>query len=759
MYIALYVCCTKHWKHKGTESHKAMETKDNEQPSLNNARQPHSLEHSTVPASLLPAVLSRRGLGDITSLSQTGLDKQLAALKDEEIPMRVAAVRSLGERREASAIELLLAALHDPAWEVRAVAVWALGEFGEQAPLEALMRATNDADGSVRAAALRTLGLVGDRVSIESLVRALDDTDWQVREIAVLTLGEHGEQAPLEPLLGRVNDEHAAVREAARMALEQSHPEALSTVSSDPIVITQQPGTDTVFSVREQEQPRTGVEVEARAKVSSNGDSTLIQLTAHVRTLLSRVVRDVVTPLADTRSTFADDETSNIIAGRPGERNARRRPARSKPRRLRRIAEGALAALIIAGIVASWLAIEQRLHPSQGSAPLLAYQGHADGPAVWSSDSKYVSFLADSTPTSETVLVWNRATGQLTTHMLHALQAPPQENTNVFAPDGKYLAFVERVAKTKVAVQVWDVIAWRSILTTYYFAHSGYLDVYWSSDSTRFIVPGEDGTIQVWNVVTGHELATCPVHPVDYLPENIYISPDGHSVLYGGHGQQNTYVLDLTTCKLLTLPSSDSSLTYWSPQGNRFASISSTDPSMVQVWDVHTGRNLVASFHLTAAVSEIVWAPDGKRIVASGYKEVDVLDVAAQRIVLKVIPARTDLLPVWAVSSDGRRLASLNGTDTVQLWNAVTGHKLNVYQSPGNSVKVMAWSPDSSTLATGSTDGIVRVWKGDTVPETYHSGSSAILNTERSTDEKSIASGDIDGNMRARQLMYTSNQT
>ena len=728
-----------------------MEHKDNEQPSLNHARQPHSLEHSTVPASLLPSVLSRLGLGDITSLSQTGIDKQLAALKDEEIPMRVAAVRSLGEQREASAIELLLAALHDPAWEVRAVAVWALGKFGEQAPLEALMRATNDADGSVRAAALRTLGLIGDRVSIEPLVRALDDTDWQVREIAVLTLGEHGEQAPLEPLLARLNDEHAAVREAARMALEQSHPEALSTVSSDPIVITQEPGTDTVFSVREQEQPRTGAEVEARAKVSSNGDSVLIQLTAHVRTLLSRVVRDVVTPLADTRSAFADDETSDIIVGRPGERNARRRPVRSKPRRLRRIAEGALAALIIAGIVASWLVIEQRLHPSQGSAPLLAYHGHADGPAAWSSDSKYVSFLADSTPTGETVLVWNRATGQLTKHMLHTLLlTQAQQPQGTFAPDGKHLAFAEIDTNHKVAVQVWDVSAWRRILTTSLSSPNGYLNVYWSPDSTRFVVPGEDGTIQVWNVVTGHELATCTVRPVEFLPESFYISPDGHHVIFGT-GPQNTYVLDLTTCKLLTLPTSDLFFTYWSPQGNRFATISFTDNSLVQVWDAHTGRNL-ASFHLTAPVSEIVWTSDETRIVASGYKEVDVLNVAAQRIVLKVIPARIDLLPVWAVSPDGKRLASLSGTDTVQLWDAVTGHKLNVYQSPGNSVKVMAWSPDSSTLTTGSTDGIVRVWKGDTVPETYHSGSSAILNITWSPDGKSIAAGDIDGNMWVWQV-------
>ena len=135
-----------------------MEYKGDERPSLNDARQPHSLEHVIVPASLLPSVLSRLGLRDMTSLSLTGIDKQLAALKDEEIPVRVAAVRSFGEQREASALESLLAALHDSAWEVRVAAVWALGKFGEQAPLEALMSATDDEDYSVRAAALRTLG-------------------------------------------------------------------------------------------------------------------------------------------------------------------------------------------------------------------------------------------------------------------------------------------------------------------------------------------------------------------------------------------------------------------------------------------------------------------------------------------------------------------------------------------------------------------------------------------------------------------------
>jgi WD40 repeat protein len=728
-----------------------MEHAGNEQPSFHDEGQLHSPGQAAVPASLLPFVLSRLGLGDRPALSLNQADEVAAALKHEASAVRVAAVRAL-EQGGTSSIEPLVAALQDPAWEVRAAAVWALGKLGEQAPLEALIGALADEDSSVRAAALRTLGLLGDRVSLELIIRALHDPAWQVREIAALTLGERSEQAPLAALVTMLDDEHSSVHEAARMALEQSHPEALSTVSSDPTVITQEPGTDTVFSVREQEHPRTGVEVEASAKVSSNGDSTLIRLTAHVRTLLLRVVRDVGTPLADTPSTLTGDERSDVIAGEAGEAGARRQSVQTKPRRLGRIAEGVLAALIIIGLTVSWVIIEQRLRPSQGfsAAPLLAYHGHVASPAIWSPDSNYASFLADSSPAGETVVVWNRATGQVTKHMLHALQANPQENLTVFAPDGKHFAFVERVANNRVAVQVWDTIAWRSIFITYYSSPSGYLDVYWSPESARIVVPGEDGTIQVWNVVTGHELVTCHVPPLEYLPINIYMSPGGHSVILGT-AQQNTYVLDLTTCKLLTLPSSNSYFTYWSPQGNRFATISSTDASMVQVWDAHTGRNL-ASFHLAAPVSKLVWTPDGTRIVISGDKEVEVVNVATGQIVLKVIPTRIDLLPVWALSPDGTRIASLSGGNTVQVWDAVTGSKLNAYQSQGKSVNVIAWSPDSRSIATGSTDGTVRVWSGNTGPEIYHGDSSTVLNIVWSPDGKSIAAGGLDGSMWVWQV-------
>src|SRR5260370_25621469 len=168
-----------------------MEYKDDERPSLNGhgTGQPESQKHAAVPATLLPAVLSHLGLA---GRPMTKSDQAVAALRDEKSSVRVAAVRSLGERREVSSFPFLVPALHDPAWEVRAAAVWALSAFGEHAPIKALLEALADADGTVRAAALRVLSRMRGQVPPESFARMLHDDDWQGPLAAAVTVHSLG---------------------------------------------------------------------------------------------------------------------------------------------------------------------------------------------------------------------------------------------------------------------------------------------------------------------------------------------------------------------------------------------------------------------------------------------------------------------------------------------------------------------------------------------------------------------------------------
>jgi eukaryotic-like serine/threonine-protein kinase len=207
----------------GMERHTVMEYKDDERPALNGhgAGKLESLQHAAVPATLLPTVLSRLGLGD----RPMARGDRAVALRDEKSHVRVAAVRSLGECREVSALQFLMSALHDPAWEVRAAAVWALGAFGGHAPVEALIEALDDEDGSVRVAALRVLARVRGRIPPEPLAHMLRDTDPQVREAVALTLEELGEQAPQGPLVARLHEEKAVECEVAQMPGKPSYPD------------------------------------------------------------------------------------------------------------------------------------------------------------------------------------------------------------------------------------------------------------------------------------------------------------------------------------------------------------------------------------------------------------------------------------------------------------------------------------------------------------------------------------------------------
>jgi HEAT repeat protein len=138
-----------------------------------------------------------------------------------EATLRARAAEALGEILVPSAAApLQVAATRDPEVIVRLAAVGAIGRLNHTMSGTVLAQALGDADASVRQVALKNVLLVNSFRDRTSLVGALADADAANRREAALLVGELRVEAAVPALGGLVRgDEDASVRRAAAWAL------------------------------------------------------------------------------------------------------------------------------------------------------------------------------------------------------------------------------------------------------------------------------------------------------------------------------------------------------------------------------------------------------------------------------------------------------------------------------------------------------------------------------------------------------------
>ncbi len=292
-----------------------------------------------------------------------------------------------------------------------------------------------------------------------------------------------------------------------------------------------------------------------------------------------------------------------------------------------------------------------------------------------------------------------------------------------WSPDGTRIASVGWDS----TIQVWNAKDAQHLLT--YRNHPDATDVAWSPDNTRLASAGNNFTIQVWNASTGQQIWTHQDVSENTVGANIAWSPNGKQIATYGTADTGTTVAirDATSGHLFLNYKGHPFLRSfaWSPDS--MCIVSGGWARSVQVWKAYDGQK-VWMYQIPDAlgkdfnyVNAVTWSPDGTRI-ASGGSCPDVLFATNGGIQLWDAvtgqkswaylghDSRADIqVVVW--SPDGKRIASVETDNIVQVWSPTSGKRLFTYREHTNRVRTVAWSPDGTRIASAGDDRVVRVWK------------------------------------------------
>lgn len=262
----------------------------------------------------------------------------------------------------------------------------------------------------------------------------------------------------------------------------------------------------------------------------------------------------------------------------------------------------------------------------------------------------------------DSIRVWDTGPAHLRTELWrHGVQF----RSATFSPNGRHII----TTSWSKPPQIWDADTGALLFQLEGNGGESRIATY-SPNGNGIVATGPDGTAAIW-VVNG-----------DFVTKIGYRGPRIGSAAYSPDG-----------CCILT----------------------THEDRIVRIWDADSGRPIVEFRGHQAEVNSAAYSPDGRYVVtASADKTARIWKVDLGRMNTELKDYK-GLIGNERFSSDGRYLVATSEdyTNTVRVWESVSGRLLPLFNGHDARVHGAMLSPDGSRLVTTSNDNIAHVWETD----------------------------------------------
>jgi WD40 repeat protein len=319
-----------------------------------------------------------------------------------------------------------------------------------------------------------------------------------------------------------------------------------------------------------------------------------------------------------------------------------------------------------------------------------------------------------------------------------------------FSTDGTRLLFAIQGG----SVRMWNPANGEAAGEAFEIPGDETFELHLSPDGT-LLATESNAAVQLWDPVTGDRLYE-PLGPTDKRAKWLGFSAVGHFLAFSDEGGR-VQLWDPATAVAVGNPLTGSGAVdyiWYSADGGLMAS-REEESDAVRLWDTGTATQLGDPITYPAATLALVISQDDTRMATLGDDGIVRLFQLSSGQPIGQVLAGSDEDNTYGVaySPDGKVLATAAISGAIQLWDPLTGNRIDRALGSSTEAKTsIAFSRQGDVLAAADVRGVVRLWEptsgrlvGDLVMQDGHEPVSAVA---FSPDGSLLATAVADGTVR-----------